>query len=77
MTPKNTDRKGWSTADEIEFLAGLGTHAPSRSESPAQTQRQILRRYLDAASRRHDWGTMDQGVVVRQARRMLGQRDAP
>ena len=62
---------GWSTTDEIEFVASLGTHAPTNHKmSPAE----LRARYAAAIERRTAWGRIDP-VQVRTALELLKGKD--
>lgn len=62
---------GWSTTDEIEFVASLGTHASTNHKmSPTE----LRARYAAAIERRNAWGRIDP-VQVRTALELLKGKD--
>jgi hypothetical protein len=61
-----------TTAQEIEFLDRLGSHAeghPYRLERA--TRPELLNLYLYAARRRYRWGGIDRHVVEQHANALL------
>lgn len=69
MTTKQyRDGTSWTTQDELDYLAGLGSyHLNSRRVSRLA----CLQRYLDAMSLRADWQKMDVVVVRAEAMRLI------
>lgn len=65
-------RDGYSTADERQYLDGLGTWRvhPARS----RTRSAWLRAYIDAAALRKEWGSIDREEVLDYARGLLEKR---
>lgn len=77
MDPRNTEqrrnngRTTWLTRDEVAFVQHLGTH----TERGVKTARLVhLQRYLEAASRHHEWGKIDKAAEVVGSREMLSER---
>lgn len=66
MTPTPTDH-------EIEFIAGLGRWSAAGSRTP---RRELLYRYIEAASLRVRWEEIDPEAAVAFARAVLRQRIA-
>lgn len=63
-----TIESGYSSANEIEFIDGLGTYARL-----GMSRGELLRRYISAAAARVDWDGIDGGVVTEYAIRLLSQ----
>jgi len=58
-----------STIDEINFLSKIGTHA----EKPnGPTAKELLIGYINAASLRTNWGSMNRSEVMKHAYALLG-----
>ena len=69
-----TSSQRWGTTEERAFVAGLG--AGEYGDLPALTgeaKRLLLGRYIQAARRRTNWGTIDQTAVIRYAQSLLAQ----
>lgn len=56
----------WTTADEVEYLDGLGAHCAGAHQESARvsldalpSRRTLLTRYLEAYTARSDWGEVD------------------
>ena len=56
-------RPAWGTSSEIRFLENLGTFAAKRNYTPEE----LYERYIEAAYRRSNWGSMDEKVVIKKA----------
>ena len=51
----------WRTADEVAFIAALGTHTTSRQLA---SRALLLQRYRDAMALRQDWSDIDEVRVL-------------
>ena len=78
-------RDGYSTADERQYLDGLGTYRRERQYLDAlgtygvpparlRTRPGWLRAYIDAAALRKEWGSIDREEVLDYARGLLEKR---
>ena len=65
------NKRHWSTADEINFIAHLGSHG-----SPAllRQRKPLLQRYLTAMHLRARWGNVDENAVRRAVLTALMER---
>lgn len=57
----------WTTADEMEHLAGLGGY---HTASHKVSRLVWLQRYTDAMPLRADWGKIDRGAVTVEVERL-------
>jgi hypothetical protein len=62
---KNKQELAHTTANELEFVDGMGS-----STFPV---RQLLRGYIAGAKRRVDWGCVDAAAVIARAEKRLGE----
>ncbi len=60
----------WTTRDELEYLASLGTHSESAIVT-ALSKAEMLRNYIAAAHQRSEWGLIDPAVVIARAEDLL------
>ena len=58
---KKESAAAWTTDDELEFLANLGTFAPNVMGKMLRSD--LLARYREAIARRAEWGRVDRGQV--------------
>lgn len=56
-----------TTAQEMEFLDGLGMHR----EMPGD-RKQLLTQYIGAAKKRAKWGDIDRDEVISHAAKLIG-----
>lgn len=67
----------WSTKDEITFIMQLGRHGNGSAYEPLMGRGEIvnrkvlLRKYLQAADNRADWGAMDKATCIAMAASLL------
>jgi hypothetical protein len=56
----------WVTRDELNYLKHIGEHQPeySRPRTSKRYKLELLRRYIDAASRRVRWGDIMSKVAI-------------
>lgn len=67
---------GYSTNDELKYIAGLGGFRPRRSRS-AGRRAALLKNYLRAAWSRTDWGRIDRRMVMNHVRQEIKVADLP
>ena len=60
----------WGTANELEFLKGLGSFGHL-----ATPRRTLLSRYIQAAYRRDNWDGIDRDLVLAAAVSMLSHTE--
>jgi hypothetical protein len=58
---KKESAAAWTTDDELEFLANLGTFAPNVTGKMLRSG--LLARYREAIARRAEWGRVDRVQV--------------
>lgn len=58
-----------TTTKEMSFVHRLGSHASY--DATKCDRRTLLRRYIDAASKRADWGDIDRAAAVQFAQHEL------
>ena len=51
--------ENWTTEDELDFIAGIGTHG----KSSTMNRRELLEGYLAGARRRMRWGNINSDEV--------------
>lgn len=56
----------WTTRNELDFVAGLGRHGRAR-----ESRQVLLRRYLEAARQRVEWGNVESEIVIDAVRSEL------
>jgi hypothetical protein len=64
---------GWTTADEIDFLNGLGTHT-ERGMATIQTRLARIckiKAYIESMKTRREWGNVDPEAVRKHAEEMM------
>lgn len=57
----------WTTLREIEFLDGLGAHAPAVTAGRVR----LLELYRDAITSRANWGGVDRDEISRHVKALL------
>lgn len=60
----------WTTADEMEFIQGLGTHCPTK-HLPARTRQEYLQQYIEASRLRQCWGNLNAERILAYAVELL------
>jgi len=65
----------WTTANEIEFVRGLGTHLQHAPESvehvPREKRLALLRSYRETMSKRVNWERADPEEVAAEVDRLI------
>jgi len=64
---------GWSTADEKEFIDGLGTHRVQFTAYDKAYRLRLLGSYIQAIPFRFNWVKMDKQYITAYAKRQLAQ----
>ena len=73
----HVNNKEWTTQDEIKYLRTIGEHIKNsyftRLSKPDRKKHKVamLKRYLETAEKRVNWGLVSQGVAVRRAGQLL------
>ena len=57
----------WSTRNELRFIDSLGTFTQTQ-----EPRNDLLRKYLNGAALRTDWGQIDKQTVITRVQRELG-----
>lgn len=61
-------RNAWSTADELDFIGGLGSYTSTGSSIGRDT---LLKRYRAALAKRVEWGKADRVCVLQALDKLL------
>lgn len=70
----NENRGSWNTTHEVEFLRRLGTGKWGKSGFVRSRGRKgMLKRYLQAAQSRDDWGAISKEQAIGYAETLLEQ----
>lgn len=75
-----TERRGWNTDDEKEFIDRIGLH-PSDPNSNiskkhasyirSMSRKKMVETYIKVAKKRHYWGVVAKDEVVQYAKKVL------
>ncbi len=79
MRKNHNEPRGWSTADEIEFIDGIGyskTHKPTNRVFSCphlftKTRKELLKTYLEVCEYRVNWDKIDKEKAVLHAREAI------
>ena len=68
---------GWSTSDEIKFLAGLGTHSQNTPEKvedvPREERLRLLKNYKQSIPLRQRWGPLNPEIIEKAVNSMIAR----
>lgn len=67
---QDSKQKKYQTSCEMDFLRHLGSYGP-HAASFRLTKADLLRGYLEAAKKRHDWGEIDREKIIEYATELL------
>ena len=65
--------RSWTTRSEINFIKGLGMWSSENHAVKDAGRAELLRRYLQSAKHRTNWGAVDKDQVIKFAEECLRQ----